>query len=127
MTPIEYMAAIVAIAVIVKLLVILIKPTTWMNLVVKPVYSSPIVLMIVGLVLAAGSLWYLLEELTIIQIFAVMFFLSMVAMITSAVYSSEILAVVKKILRDKKFLKLAWLSIIIWFALAIWVLKELFI
>jgi len=127
MTPIEYMAAIVAIAVIIKLLVILIKPSAWMNIVVKPIYSSSVFLMIAGLILAGGSLWYLIDSgLTIVQIFAVLFFLSMTAMITAATYSRDVLSVAKKMLKDKKFLKLAWLSVIIWFVLAIWALKELF-
>lgn len=127
MTPIEWMAAIVAIVVVIKLLVVLIKPSAWMNMVVKPIYSNNIFLMLVGLVLAGGSLWYLIDGgITIVQIFAVLFFLSMTAMITAATYSKDILAVAKKMLKDKKFLKMAWLSIIIWFALAIWVLKELF-
>ena len=127
MTPIEYMATIVAIAVVVKLLVILIKPSAWMKMVVKPVYSNPIFLIIAGLVLAGGSLWYLLDSgITIVQIFAVLFFLSMTAMITAATYSKEILSVAGKMLKDKKFLRMAWLSIIIWFVLALWTLKELF-
>jgi len=126
MTPIEWMAAIIAVIAVVKILVLLIKPRAWMNGVVKPVYSNPIVLMIVGLALAAGSLWYLLEEITIIQIFAVMFFLSTLALITAAVYANEIIAVANKMLKNKKFLGKAWLSIIAWLALAIWALKELF-
>jgi hypothetical protein len=127
MTPIEWMAAIVAIVVVIKLLVVLIKPSAWMNMVVKPIYSNNIFLMLVGLVLAGGSLWYLINSgITIVQIFAVFFFLSMTAMITAATYSSDIVAVAKKMLKNKAFLKKAWLSIIIWFALAIWALKELF-
>ena len=126
MTPIEWMAAIIALIAVIKILVILIKPSVWMNMVVKPIYSNPIVLMIVALILATGSLWYLLESVTIVQIFAVMFFLSMLALMTAAIYASEVIAVANKMLKTKKFLSKAWLSIIVWLVLAVWVLTELF-
>ena len=125
MTPIEWMAAVIAIIVVIKLLVIVIKPSAWMK-VVKLVYSNPIVLMVLGLIIAAGSIWYLLEEVTIVQIFAVMVFVSGLAMMTVAVYAKEVVAMASKMLKNKQFLSKAWLSIIIWLLLAVWVLKVLF-
>ena len=128
MTIVEWMAVIVAIAVVIKLLVLLVKPSAWMKIAIKPVYSlHPVLLMIVGLVLAGGSLYYLLDSgITIVQIFAVMFFIAMAAMMGIAVYAKEIFSLANKMLKTKQFLRKAWLAIIVWLVLAIWALKELF-
>jgi hypothetical protein len=126
MTPIEWMAIVLAVIVIVKMLVIVVKPKAWMG-VINFFYGNPIVLMVVSLVLAAGSLWYLIGSgITIVQIFAVFFFLAFISMVSVSVYSREMIALAKKILKDRKFMSRAWVSIHVWRALSIWVLKELF-
>ena len=126
MTIIEWMAAIIAVIAIIKMLVILVSPKSWKG-VINFVYGNTVVIMIVSFILAAGSLWYLLDSgMTIVQIFAVLFFGSFLAMMTVSVYSKEMIAMAKKLLSNKKFLRRAWLSIVIWLALSIWVIVELF-
>jgi len=124
MTPVEWMAAIIAIIVLIKLIVILIKPSAWME-VVDAVYKWPIVTVIVSLILAYYTLTLLLEEITIIQIFASMLFLMFLMTLSMVIYKKEIVTLGKKMLK-KDILKRAWLAIIVWLVLCVWVLKELF-
>ena len=127
MTIVEWMAAITAIAVVIKILVILVKPKAWMG-VVKPIYANSVVLMIVGLILAGGSLYYLTQAgMSIVDMFAVLFFLSMLMMVSVAAYNKELMALGQKMLKNRSVLRKGWLSLIIWLVLAIWALKELFI
>jgi len=126
MTIVEWMAAIVAIAVVVKILVILIKPKAWIG-VVKPIYANSVVLMIVGLVLAGGSLYYLIQAgMSIVDMFAVLFFLSMLMMVSVAAYNKELIGMASKLLKNRKVLRKGWLALIIWLVLAVWALTELF-
>lgn len=125
MTPIEIMALIFIIVGAIKLIVILVKPKAWASL-VKKVWSSPILVMIVALILAAITLNYLLVELSIIHIFAVMLFTALLAAISMAAYPKEIVALAQKMLKDKAVIKKAWLSIIIWIVLIIWGLSMFF-
>ena len=124
-TAIEWMAAIIALLALIKILVILVKPKAWI-FVIDFFYGKPNITMVLSAILALVTFWYLLKELTIVQIFAAMLFTSLLAMITVSVYSKEVISVAKKMLKDRKVLSRAWLSIIIWVILAVWVLKELF-
>ena len=123
---IEIIALIVVLVTIIKLLVILVKPASWMK-VVRPVYKTPALTMIVSLILAAVVLYYLLQGgITIVQIFAVMGLIALLAAITMSAYFKEVVAMADKMLKDKKIVKRAALSIIIWLVLAVWALYVLF-
>jgi hypothetical protein len=126
LTPIEIMTLIIAVFAAIKILVILINPKSWMN-VVKTVYGNPILTTIISLVLAVVVLNYLLVELTIVQIFAVMLFLSLLMVIGIAAYSKDILQLASKLLENREVLKKAWLAIIVWVILIVWVLYTLFV
>lgn len=125
-TSIEIMALIVAVIAAIKIIVIFVKPKAWLGL-VKKVYAQPILTTIISLVLAVIVLYYLLQELTILQIFAVMLLIVLLAAINMSTYSKEMTGVAEKMLKDKKILKKAWLSVVIWVILIIWTLKELFV
>ena len=125
-TPIETFAFVIASLSLIKLLVILVNPMSWFRGVVKPIYSNPFILQLVGLILAGVSLFYLLQEFTIVQIFAVMFFMTSLMLLGVGAYSKDLLAFTDKIYKRKGAIRKAWLSILIWFVLIIWVLMELF-
>ncbi|ODS35946.1 hypothetical protein BEH94_02580 [Candidatus Altiarchaeales archaeon WOR_SM1_SCG] len=127
MTPIEIMALIVAVLGSIKLIVILLNPKSWLDGAAKTAFSNPVLTTMVSLVLAAVTLMYLLEELTIIQIFAVMLFLMFLMAAAIAPYSKEIIAMGDKILKDRGVVKKGWLAIIIWAVLIIWVLYAIFV
>ena len=125
-TPIETLALIIALLSLTKLLVILVNPKFWFKGVVKSIYSNPFTLQLVGLILAGVSLFYLLQEFTIVQIFAVMFFVMSLMLFGVATYSKDLLDFADKIYKRKGVVRKSWLSILIWLILIIWVLIELF-
>ena len=125
MTPVQIMALIVAVLGAVKLLVILVDPKIWLKKVVKPIYASSGVASVVGLIIAAVSLYYLNKEFTIVQIFAVMLFFMGLMLMSFAVMSKEMLALADKALK-KGILKKFWLPLIVWILLLIWVFYALF-
>lgn len=122
MTPIEIMALIVATAVLIKLVLMVASPKSWKSTVTKRSWANPILTTIVSLVVMVVSLIFLIRELTIIQIFAVMFFAMSLMILSFAPYSKDML-----VLEDKMFknLKKGWVAGIVWLVLAIWVLYAL--
>jgi len=126
MTPIKILALLVAVIVAIKLLIILVQPKSWLS-VVKKVYAKPVLTMILALVAAGIILKYLLVELTIIQIFAVMSFMMALMAIGVAAYGKEIIDLAEKLLQDRNVIKKAWLSIVVWIILIVWVFLALFV
>ena len=126
MTPIEILALIIALIAGIKILVLLIKPSSWMK-VVEFVYGKPNITMLVSLVLAGAILYYyLLPIMSIVEIFAVMVFLVLLMAISVSAYSKEVIALKRKMLKDKNFVKKAWLAVLVWIILIVWVLYSLF-
>jgi len=130
MTPIEIMALIVAVFVGFKLLVVLISPKSWMGIVkTVTIWKNPIPTILVSIVLAAVTLMYLLQELTIVQIFATTLFVMFLMIISLSSCAKATLAVEKQVFKEldvKKLSMEAWLAIIVWGILTIWVLYALF-
>lgn len=125
MTPIQIMALIVAILGGIKILVLIFDPKIWFKNVVKPIYANPMITTLIGLIIAGASLWYLLKEVTIVQIFAVFLFVFGVMLIGFATVAKETLAFADRLLK-KDGLKRFWLSMLIWILLIIWVFYALF-
>ncbi len=127
MTAIEVMALILALFSAVKLVAILLKPKFWMDNVAKKLWARPGIVSLVSLVIAAISLMFLLKELTVVQIFAVMFFFTGLMAMGFAPYSKDMLALIEeRMAKDRDILKKNWLAIIVWSVLIIWVLCALF-
>ncbi len=120
MTPIEILALVFSIAVIAKLLIIFVNKDSWKKFVSK-IYSRPGTLIAIELIFAAIVLYYLLQELTIVQIAACILLSALLTGMTFATYSKEIIPSMLKTLK-KGTLKKAWLPIVVWLALAIWTL-----
>lgn len=124
METITIFALIIALLALVKILVILIKPKVWTE-VVKSVWRAPGFMMVVCLILAAVVLYYLIQDISIVQIMAVFLFVALLGGMTVAVYSKEVVSLAGKMLNDRKFMKKAWLPVIIWLVLILWALKEI--
>ena len=120
MTPIEVMALIFVLLGIVKLVVVFASPRSWLK-VVKLVYKIPWLTASVALVLTFTTLGYLLRELTIVQVFAVLLFTCFLMMLGWAPFSKEMIEL-KERLATRTALKRAWLAIIVWVILLIWAL-----
>ncbi len=124
MTPIEIMALVIALLSLIKLTTIIIKPKAWAE-VVNVVYKNPYITTAASIILASISLFYLLQELTIVQIFASMFFLMFLMLIGFAAFSKETLAFSASLLRQKNILQRSWIPLVVWLGLVVWVLFEI--
>ncbi|MBU0957991.1 MAG: hypothetical protein KKF56_04240 [Nanoarchaeota archaeon] len=122
-TTVEIFALIIAIVSAIKILVIIWNPGKWIDG-VKKLYVNPVVTSVVSLILAGVVLYYLLAEVTIVQIFAVLLFVALLAGSSLAVYSNEFFGLASKMMKGD-VLKRAWLPILIWVGLIVWVLKVL--
>jgi len=126
MTPIEIIAFIIALIAVIKIIVLSLNPKSWMKF-PRMINKQPAITMMLSLVLAAIVLYYLLAELTIVHIFAVMFFVMLLLLFTFSAFSKELVEMADKLLKDKSVLKKAWLPTIVWTILLIWVLYALFV
>lgn len=124
-TSVEIIALIVIIASAIKILVLSIDAKAWMNF-AKNVYSRPRLTAFFAFVLAAIVLNYLLSEMTIVQIIAVMGFTALMLGIGLA---SEVKPLIKKyesMAKQGNILKRYWFYTLIWVALMLWALAEIF-
>lgn len=126
MNPIEIMALIIAVLGIVKLVFIFANPKAWVK-VVDFVYAKPNVTGALSALLALIILFFLVQEITIVQIFAVMLFVMFLILIKFSVYAKDLKALSHKVLNDKNLIRKAWLAVVIWLILIIWVLYEIFV
>ncbi len=124
MRPVEILALLVAAFISIKLLVVIVRPKSWLS-VVKTIYARPVLTMAFALIAAAVILKYLLRELSIIQIFAAMSFMMALMVIGVAAQGKEIIGVAEKILQQGNVIKKAWLCILIWICLVAWVFYAL--
>jgi len=124
-TVIDWFALVLALLVIIKLVVISFRPKTWMDKVARPVWSNSSLTKTISLILAIVVLYYLLQTLTIVQIFAVALFFSLISASTMASFSKEILSLGDRMIKGN-VLKGNWFLILVWLALSVWVLVQIF-
>lgn len=125
MTPLEIIALLGALMIIVKLVVVAMKPKLWMKM-PDHVFKHPKVAMVVSLLVAFLMLYFMIAEMNIIQIFAGVLFGAFMMFSVMASYSKEFTEAVKKMLKDKHVLAEAFIPVAVWFLLAVWVLYALF-
>ena len=123
---IEWMALIVALLGAGKLLMILTNPRRLIGIANK-IYQQPSVTYFLSLLLAAISLWFLLQELTIVQVFACMLFFMFIVWAGFAPHSKEMSELANKLIKRKDLVKGSLLYILIWIILLLWVFKALLI
>ncbi|MEK6835777.1 MAG: hypothetical protein AABX55_02025 [Nanoarchaeota archaeon] len=126
LTPIEIIALIFVLLALLKIIVIVINKKAWYNNVVKPVYSGGALTTVIFIVLAFIIFYYLLQELSIVQIFAVVALSSMLIGLGFLANSKELISVLQKAY-NKKLSAWVWLYTLIWFILLLWVLYEIFL
>jgi len=124
-TPVETIALILVVAVVIKLVVLFIKPKSWMNFATK-LWSNPSLTRVILLVLSAIVFYYLIQEITIVQILAIMAFVSLLIGIGFTNNIKSLISIYKKQKKKGNLLKEYWLLILIWIFLLAWGAKELF-
>lgn len=125
LTPMEILALILVILIAIKLFVLYVKQRAWLNF-TKKLYSNPQTFTIVSLILAIIVGYFVFQELTIVQAFGVMLFLTLLMGIGVAQFKDDMFEFADKIYK-RKLLKRARLVTIIWIVLSLWVLWELFL
>lgn len=126
MTPIEIMALIAAIIVPIKLIMVWRSQKSWFNTVTKRYWGNAIVTTILSLIVVVVTLFYLLQELTIVQIWAATLFAMALISLGLAPFSKYMLNVEKKWFTETNVIKTGWVAAIVWLVLVIWVLYTLF-
>ena len=124
MTPIEIIALIMIILAVVKIIILLVNPGAWLDF-AKSMWKNPGAVKVVGLVLAAITLYYLLQELNIVQIMAVMAFMASLIMVGFAPYVNPLMNKFEAQIRKRNIWQKSWLYTAIWIILLIWAAKEL--
>ena len=126
MSPVELMALILALLILLKIVVLIIKPKAWLS-VIYVIYSKTYITLFSALVLASIVLIYLLQELTLVHIFASMLFLALLTIVSIALNFKDLEPFIKKSFNDREILKNSWLPILVWFILSLWVIYSIFI
>ena len=122
----DVLAWVIIVLFAVKILCLLIKPSSWLS-VVNKVYAMPVITVIVELILAYIVLASLLAAgITYIEILAVTLLVTLLMGLSFAVYSNQVMAFGKTLLKDKTFWKKAWLPVLIWVALVVLALNEMY-
>lgn len=125
-TAIQNIALVLIIVAIIKIVVLLIKPQAWMNF-AKGIYSKPSVAKFVGLILAIIVFYYLYSAgITIIQILAVTAFVALLLMIALAGEVDSLIKKYQAMIKKGNLWKEYWLYTLLWVALLVWGLNELF-
>ena len=125
MSPLEILALLVIVLGGIKILVISSNAKSWLK-VVKTIYGAPHITLFVALVIGVVSLWILLQELSIVQIFASMLFFMSLMAIGFSLYSQEMIGLAEKILAKNNVLRRSWAMMLVWVVLVVWVVWEIF-
>jgi len=126
MTPVKIIALCFIVFALVKLLVICIDPASWKS-VIKTIYAKPVYTIGLSLIAALGILTFLLQEMTIVQIFASMTFMMALMMVQFAALGNEIVELSDRFFNDRNIIKKMWFPLSIWIILMVWVLYEIFV
>lgn len=125
MTPLEVLAAIFGVLVLLKLSLIMLNPQLRIRIVESIINKNIAFLAIIYLVLTAIAGYYVLSSLSIVEVAAVMMLMSGLMGLFFVQYQKIMLQLAKETL-SSDFLSKNWLSILIWAALAIWALYAVF-
>ncbi len=124
-TPVELIALIVAVGILVKLVLFLfVGGKKWAGVVEKVYGGKTGLIAVVYLILALVVLKYLLLEMAIVQIVAAMAFCGLLMGVAFAAFGKETVAFSKRVL-NRPLPGWVWVSSLIWLVLAVWVLKVL--
>lgn len=127
MTPIEILATIFAVLVLLKLFLIIFNPQLRIRIAESFLNKNPTILTIIFLILAAIIGYYVFSSFTVVDVAAVMMLFSALMGIFFIQYPKNMLELLRDSLSSREaFLRKNWLSILIWTFFAIWVLYTLF-
>ena len=125
LTPIEMIAGLFVIISLIKIIVVIVNKDFCYEKIAKPIYSHKIS-MFIFVMLAIIIFFYLIKELSIVQIFAVVAFSSLAFGIGFMMYYKEFMPFIQKAYSKRlSFLQLVYITV--WFLICLWVFKEIFL
>jgi len=128
MTPVEIIALLTALIVLAKVATILRSQRLWFSTVTTRFWGGTgTTTMIVSAVVASVTLWFLLQELTIIEIWAAMLFCMAITVMALAPFSTYLLDAEDRWFAETDTLRQGWLAVIVWVGLSLWVLYALLV
>lgn len=119
MSTIELLAVIIAAVTLAKIIVISINLKAWDRF-VDPIYFHPAISTVIFTVLLGVTGYYVLQELTIVQVYAALLPLAMLMGLGMFPYTKALLKWRKEI--EEEGVGKDWYPIIIWTVLSVWVL-----
>ncbi len=128
MTALEVIATILAVLVLVKISVVLVNPGLWMKKVAAPIFDSPALATAVyaGLAIVVG--YFVFASLTIVEVAAVMAFTALLMGLGMLPYAKPFLKIAEEMAANRsELLRNAWLPIVIWVGISLWVLSSVFV
>ena len=126
MSTLTILAVILSLVIIVKISIVFIYPHGWFR-VVDALFRHTIIITIVYAVLTAIVGYYILRNFNIVHVAAVMLFASLLIGLALIPFSESILSIREELLGSRlDILRKTWLSLLIWIALAVWTLYEVF-
>jgi len=124
MAALDIIATIFALLIVVKIVVLLVNPQLWMKKVAEPLLGNPLLATAVYGILAIVVGYYVFTNLDIIDIAAVMAFTALVTGLGMLPYAQTLLKTAEEMSARSKLLRNAWLPIVIWVVIALWVLTS---
>jgi hypothetical protein len=125
-TAIEIIAATLAILGIIELIFILIAKQGYLDNVIKPALNNINVISFILIIIGIVIFYFLIQELTIVQIYAVVAFSAILMGVMLFQYSNDLMPLVERVYKEN-FSGLMWIYIIIWLVLSLWVLYVIFL
>jgi hypothetical protein len=124
MTPIQIIALIFCVVVAIKILVVIFSPKAWMKF-AKGMWKNPM-FGIIYFILLVIVFYFLIKEVSVVQILAVSAFLALLMGLQLSRYSKDTMDFAQKLAKNKKDLwKKNWFYVLIWVALIVWGLIEI--
>ncbi|MFH1290747.1 MAG: hypothetical protein ABIH92_05045 [Nanoarchaeota archaeon] len=123
LTPLEVIVTIFVVLAFVKIAVILGSRRKWLKY-IQNFYANPNLALIVLIILAALIFYYLIQELTIVQIVAVIAFTCILFVIGLLQFPKETFALAKKSFRKAKPAQVIYY--LVWLALMAWAIYAIF-
>jgi hypothetical protein len=116
---IEILAAILIIIAIVKVVIMILNPHAWLNL-IERMYSIPSVISVIGFLLSVLVLYFIINSgITIVEILAVCLFIALLMITGLANYADEVIVWIRE--QDiVNVVKQIWLYSAMWLFLIVW-------
>jgi hypothetical protein len=123
LTAVETIALITILLSLTKIITVMINPQAYNRAVVKKFWKHPHALGFFSLILALVVLYYLIQEITIVQIFASIAFMALLMVYALSLHPKDIVKLTDKFYKDRSIIKHFWIYLVIWIILLLWGLK----